>query len=126
MSPEALSRPPFPWRGYLAAAIIIAILWWSAVGTGVNLQTLAEGLPEIASFFGKTAALRRTPWPLNYLPQIVGRLLETIKMATASTIVGSVFALFFCLSGARNLAAGKIIYNLSRALLNLIRTVYPT
>ena len=123
MSPESLPRPPFPWRGYLILAIIVGVLWWSAAGTGVNLQTLGEGLSEIAHFFRSLLPSADHPWPFDYLPQIFQRLLETIKMALAATIFGAVLALFFCLSGARNLAAGKIIYNVSRGLLNLVRTV---
>lgn len=102
---------------------MVGVLWWSAVGTNVNLQTLAEGLPEIGSFFYQLLPSAKSPWPLNYLWQILPRLLETLKMATAATIFGAFFALIFCLGGARNLAAGKVVYNVSRGLLNLIRTV---
>ncbi len=116
-------RPPFPWQGWLAAVVVFGVLWWSAVGTGVNLRTLAGGWTEIVSFFHRLLPSAEHPWPLDYLPQILVRLLETIKMATAGAIIGSALALWFCLGGARNLAAGKIVYNISRALLNLIRTV---
>lgn len=116
-------RPPAPWAGWFAAVIVAGILWWSAVGTGVNLQTLSEGLPEIGNFFLRLLPSPSNPWPLDYLGEITPRLLETIKMAVAATIVGSLFALLFCLGGARNLAANRGVYAVSRSFLNLLRTI---
>lgn len=117
------ARPPFPWRGWLAAAIVIAVLWWSAAGTGANLTAFAEGLPKMGDYFQRLAPSAEKPWPLEYLSEIRARMLETIKIAFAASVIGSLFALPFVMIGARNLAATRLVYNFGRGLLNLMRTI---
>jgi phosphonate transport system permease protein len=123
LSPPLLAKPPFPWRGWLAALIVLLLLWWSAVGTGFSAQALVEGFPEIFAFFHKLLPSPETPWPWDYLPQIRLRMLETIKIAVAATFFGSALALPYALIGARNLAGGRFVYAVGRTILNLVRTV---
>jgi phosphonate transport system permease protein len=117
------AKPPFPWRGWLAAAIVLAVLWWSAVGTGVSVRSFVEGFPEIVVYFQRLLPSAERPWPLDYLPQIQARMLETVKIALAATIFGAALALPYALVGARNLAAGRWVYGMGRGFLNLVRTV---
>jgi ABC-type phosphate/phosphonate transport system permease subunit len=46
-----IARAPFPWRGWLTAAIVVAVLVWSARGTGVNARAFVEGLPKMTEYF---------------------------------------------------------------------------
>jgi phosphonate transport system permease protein len=117
------SAPPFPWRGWVAAGLVVALLLWSAQGTGFSLKELTSGFPEIIAFFRKMLPSEGRPWPWDYLPQIQQRLIETIKIALSASIMGASLALPYALIGARNLAAGRWVYNFGRGLLNLIRTV---
>lgn len=116
-------RLPFPWRGWLAAIIVALVLVWSANGTGFSFRALAEGLPEIQAYLARLLPSAEKPWPLDFLPQIRDRLAETIRMALGASLVGSALALPFALVGARNLAAGRLVYNIGRGFLNLVRTV---
>lgn len=116
------AKAPFPWRGWLSAAVVLAILIWSARGTGASLGAFWEGLPGMAEYFQRLMPTAEHPWPLPYLAEIRERLLETIKLALAATLVGSTIALPFVLVAAGNLAARRV-YALGRAFLNLLRTI---
>jgi phosphonate transport system permease protein len=107
----------------LAAAIVLAVLWWSAAGTGVSIGSFVEGFPEIVAYFKRLLPTAEHPWPLDYLPQIQARMLETVKMALAATLAGAALALPYALVGSRNLAAGRWVYAVGRAFLNLVRTI---
>lgn len=115
-------KPPFPWRAWLAALVVLGILAWSALGTGVSLPALVRGFGAIVEDFNRLLPSRERPWPLDYLPAIRERLLETIKIALAATAVGSFFALPFLLVGTRHLAT-RAVYGLGRGFLNLLRTI---
>ena len=103
--------------------IVLGILVWSASGTGASLRAFVVGFPEMQAYFQKLLPSAERPWPLDYLPQIWDRLLETIKIALAATVIGSVLSLPFTLVGTRTLAAGRAVYNLGRGFLNLLRTI---
>lgn len=118
----ASARPPFPWRGWLWAIVTFAFLWWCAAGAGVSVKAFTEGLPEIRDYFARLLPTPAHPWPLDYLPQIQQRMLETIKIALAASIFGAAFALPFALVGTRNLA-GRAVYAFGRTLLNFVRTI---
>ena len=117
------SKPPFPWRGWLAAIIVLGLLFWSARGTGASVPAFVQGVPEMGAYFQKLLPSAAKPWPYDYLPEIRERLLETIKIALAATVVGSFFALPFALVGTRPLAASRFVYNSGRGFLNLLRTI---
>lgn len=121
--PSLPPPPPFPWQLWAIAGVVFAFLWWSAVETGVNWEAFREGFPELGEYFGRLLPTSENPWPLDYLPLIQEKLIETIKIALGASIIGSALALPFALLGARNLAAGKWVYNLGRGFLNLVRTI---
>lgn len=119
-SPSALgARPPLPWRGALAAVAVAALLLWSAAGTRFDVAKLAQGLPEILSFFRGMLP----PWPGNFASRLVEPLTETLRIAVASSLFGALLALPFTLVAARPLAPSPWAYTLGRGVLNLIRTV---
>ena len=116
------AKPGFPWRGWLAALAVLAVLVWSARGTGVSVPAFVEGLPQMGAYFQKLLPSADRPWPLDYLPRIWARLLETLRMAFLATVIGASLALPFALVGTRTLA-GRGTYLLGRGFLNLIRTI---
>lgn len=120
---KRVPRPPFPWRGWLAAVIVLAILAWSAAGTAASAGDFIAGLPQMGQYFKKLTPWGGAGWPIAYLPKVAGSLLETIKLSLASTSVGAFFALLFALVGSRPLAGSRFAYNVWRGLLNLVRTV---
>jgi phosphonate transport system permease protein len=116
-------KPPTPWRGWLITAIVLALLYWSAIGTEFSVQKLARGFPQINYFLWSLLPTSRHPWPWEFFGEIQKGLLETLRIAFAASLCGAVVALPFVLLGARNLAAGRAVYNFGRGLLNLIRSV---
>ncbi len=123
VNPSRPALPPFPWKAWLITAAVAALLYWSAADIGVSLQAFQEGLPDLVSYFSRLVPSQERPWPLDYLPQIQFRLIETIKIALGASILGSAFALPYALVGAQNLAPGRWVYNLGRGALNLLRTI---
>jgi phosphonate transport system permease protein len=74
-------------------------------------------------FFIRLFPSSEKPWPLNYLPQITARILETLKIALAASFFGATVSVPFAMLSARNLAAGRIVYGIGRSFLNIIRTI---
>jgi phosphonate transport system permease protein len=103
--------------------VVFAILIWSAWGTGASLQAFWEGIPQMRDYFQKLLPSAARPWPLDYLSEIQARLLETVKLALAATVIGAALALPFVLVGTRPLAGGAWSYAAWRGLLNLLRTI---
>ena len=101
---------------------MLAILVWSAQGTGASLKAFAEGVPQMLAYFQKLSPSHK-PWPLDYLPEIKDRLLETVKISFAATVIGAALALPFVMVATRPLAANGFVYTLGRGFLNLIRTI---
>ena len=109
-------------HGWLAAAIVAGVLYWSALGTHFSGPELAKNLPAIGEFFRKLFPSEGKPWPTEALPEITKRLIETFRIAIAASLFGALLALPLPLIAARNLA-GKALYTFGRAVLNLIRSV---
>ena len=118
-----MPRRPFPWRGWLAAFIVLGLLIWSAQGTGASLKAFLDGVPQMLAYFRKLLPSAAKPWPMSYWAEIKDRLLETVRISLAASVVGSALALPMVLIATRQIAADPIIYALGRGFLNLIRTV---
>ena len=102
------------------------LLVWNDDGNhraGLSFISLAEVVRLSGQFFRQLFPSPGHPWPLDYLGEIRQRMVETLRIAFAASLLGSVLALFFALIGARNLAAGRIVYAFGRTILNLVRTI---
>ena len=121
--PPQPPKPPLPWRGWIVAVVVAGLLWWSGRGVGFDLRVLLASRADLAEFFGRLFPTHAHPWPLDYLPEVRTRLLETVKIAFAASVFGSALALPYALLGARNLAAFRWVYVAGRVLLNLLRTI---
>ena len=122
-----MNAPPAPnnrgaFKGWLVAAIVAGVLYWSALGTHFSGPELSKNLPAIGEFFRKLFPSEGKPWPTEALPEITKRLIETFRIAIAASLFGALLALPLPLIAARNLA-GKALYTFGRAVLNLIRSV---
>ena len=118
-----IQKPPVPWRAWVIALIVLGILYGSAQGTEFSAQKLSSGFPQIQHFLRGLFPTAQKPWPMDYWGEIQRALLETIRIAFAGSFFGAIFALPFVLVGARNLAAGRVVYTLGRTILNLIRSM---
>ena len=62
---------------------------------------------------------------LNYFPNVVKPLLDTIKMSILGSVIGSVLALPFAVLASSNINSNKLLLAIIRFLFALIRT-FPT
>lgn len=116
-------KPGFPWRGIVTALIVLIVLLWSASGTNFSLEQLRQGLPDIFAFLRKLFPTAEDPWDAEYLQRvIVAKLLETLRLALASSFLGALLAVPFTLIGARTLAR-PIPYRIGRGVLNFLRSI---
>jgi phosphonate transport system permease protein len=115
-----LNHPKAPSRlkHYLTAMIIILLLWGSSVQTDATFGELIEGFPNM---FDLLEEMFPPKW--TYFDNIVGAMLETIRMALIGTTIGAILAIPVALLSASNLTkSGWLRYPL-RFVLNLIRTI---
>ncbi|MDU4694912.1 MAG: phosphonate ABC transporter, permease protein PhnE [Paenibacillus sp.] len=114
------SRPPAPGKlkHYLTAAIILLLLWGSAVDTDASLSKLIQGSPNMLDLLREMF-----PPKWSYFDNIVPAMLETIRMALIGTTFGAILAVPVALLCASNLSRSAWIYQPVRFLLNLVRTI---
>lgn len=127
---------PVPIPGVKSVSIIvilILLLAWGMSSTGADLQTLAEGLPNIWNFITRLVPLQfvmvnwevpvpgvSTTWRV---PEPIPALVETIQMAIVGTFGAVLLSLPFGLLAARNVTPHPAVYVVTRFLLNTNRAV---
>jgi phosphonate transport system permease protein len=102
----------------LFAAVSLAVLNWSAAGAQLSVRELANGLPQIADFLGRT-------WPpdLRILERLVAPTIETLQIALWGTLLGVVAAVPVAFLAARNLSPNPWVYQVTRQALNVTRSI---
>lgn len=115
-----LKRPKVPRRlkHYFTAALLLLLLWVSALQTESSLGELIIGLPEMLDLLKEMF-----PPKWSYFDNIVEAMLETIRMALVGTTIGAILAVPVALLCASNIMAIKWITYPVRFVLNLVRTV---
>ena len=98
--------------------VLVVLYLWSSAGTDVSLRSLWEGIDTVGRM------LRRM-WPpeWEYLPETLGPLLETLRLALLGTTLGAILAVPLSLLAARNVAGTGWLYQVSRAVMNLVRSI---
>lgn len=98
--------------------LLLSLIIWSFVYTGVNLGDLIIGLPQIIYLFEQMI-----PPDIEYLTQITQPMLDTIRMAIVSTVLGSIVSIPISLLCASNILQKKWINLSIRFILNMLRTI---
>ncbi|WP_139996717.1 phosphonate ABC transporter, permease protein PhnE [Paenibacillus paridis] len=111
-------KPPSKLKHYLTAAIVILLLWGSSVQTEATMGELIEGFPNM---FDLLAEMFPPKW--TYFDNIVGAMLETIRMALIGTTIGAILAIPVALLSASNITKSWWLRHPVRFVLNLIRTI---
>ncbi|WP_431263616.1 phosphonate ABC transporter, permease protein PhnE [Roseateles chitinivorans] len=114
-----LPTTPGGWSRLLAAMVLgLWALQWSATGAQLSPRELANGLPQIADFLGRT-------WPPDWriLDRLWAPALETIQIAVWGTLLGAVAAVPVSFLAARNLNGPRWLYLLTRQGLNVTRSI---
>lgn len=115
------STPPslrgrLSWIGW--AVLLLAVYWWSAVGTKLNLANLFGGLHGIGDILS-----RMLPPNFSALPRMVAPAIETVQISIWGTTLGILIAIPLGLCAAANIAPHKSVYYLARLVLNFLRAV---
>ncbi|ARU90645.1 phosphonate ABC transporter, permease protein PhnE [Pseudomonas sp. M30-35] len=114
-TPESLRG----WAGSAAMLLaVIVLLHWSASGAELSWGELAAGLPQIGDFLS-----RSMPPDLDILPRLVGPAVETLQIAIWGTLLGVIFAVPLAFLAARNLHSNRWVYQGTRQVLNVIRSI---
>ncbi len=100
------------------AAVIVAILYWSAIDTNISVGEFVRGIPAIVDYIG-----RMFPPDWAYAKTIVKPTIETIEIAIWGTVLGIALAFPLGLMAARNLSPHVTLYGSSRFILNALRGV---
>jgi phosphonate transport system permease protein len=106
------------WRSIVRAAIVLAVLVWAWRGTGITLQSLIEGIPDMLNFVSRL-------FPPNpaAIPDAIGPILETVQMAIIGTLLAIVMAVPLSLLAAANVSPNPTVYQGVRFVLNTGRTI---
>lgn len=115
-------RPPSPWPrpwiGRLVWLAVIAFLVWNAVSLEINPERIARGLARLG-----TVAARAFPPDFSRTALLVNGMLESIEIATLSTIFGVLLGIPVAVLAARNVVPLGI-YAGGRATITLGRTFH--
>jgi phosphonate transport system permease protein len=99
--------------------VVLTILsFWCALAIGVDLRSLAEGIPNIIDFI-----VCMFPPELSILPRLVGPAVQTVQMAFLGTLVAAMISFPLAMLAARNITSSKLARNLSKGLIAVTRTV---
>lgn len=109
-TPSAIS-----FLGYAAAILIIV---WSFDGAGWSVDKLVSSPPLLADFISRA-------WPpsTDSLERLSWKMVETLQIALAGTVLGVVLSLPIALLAARGLIAGPIVNTITRVVLGFFRAV---
>lgn len=119
-TPPSLPKRPLQWKLAISLILVLWALMWSIQGTQFNLWVLADALPNVLLFFQGMLP----PWPMDFITrQLISPLLETIRIALAASLLGAILALPIAFMAAKTVASSIWIYQITRTLLNLIRTI---
>lgn len=97
---------------------LLAVLWWSAVGTNLSVGMLYGGIHGIIDIVG-----RMLPPDFNRLPMLVGPVLETVQISIWGTLLAIFLSIPLSLLAAKNIAPHHYLYQASRMLLNGLRAI---
>ncbi|MBI3636693.1 MAG: phosphonate ABC transporter, permease protein PhnE [Candidatus Rokubacteria bacterium] len=109
---------PRPWIGRLVWAGVLAFLVWNAVNLEINPERIARGVARLG-----TVAARAFPPDFSRTALLVGGMLESIEIATLSTIFGVLLGIPVAVLAARNVVPLGV-YAGGRATITLGRTFH--
>jgi phosphonate transport system permease protein len=109
---------PRPWMGRVAWVLGLAFLVWNLVSLEISPERIARGLARLS-----TVAARAFPPDFERAGLLAAGMLESIEMATLSTVFGVLLGIPVAVLAARNVAALPV-YAAGRATITLGRTFH--
>lgn len=107
-------------RKKLLLFLILSLIFTSILGymVGFNLVNIIKGIP---SMFNLVERMLRPD--ITYIEEVFSKLLETIKIAVTSSILGVILAIPFSLLIAKNIAPFKKLGIILNMFFSVIRTI---
>ncbi len=106
-------------KNAIQVGVVLMLVAGFCFYTGLfNPTRLAEGVPSILSLMAEGFPPNFTAWSSWILP-----LLDTLAMSIAGTSLALALALPLGFLGARNTAPNKVIYQVARTALNILRSI---
>ncbi|QXE01259.1 phosphonate ABC transporter, permease protein PhnE [Terribacillus sp. DMT04] len=115
---KMVPKPPSKLKHYLTAALVIALLVLSYLGTGSSVIELIDNRDQMANLI-----IEMFPPDWAYFKDIIEPMLETIRMAVIGTTFGAIISIPVILLCANNVNRVPWISYPARFVLNLIRTI---
>ncbi len=109
----------FQWyKSFFTVALIALCLGVSINATEANFRQLIGNIGQVQAFLNKLA----NP-DFNYLPKLITPMVKTLKMSAVGTALGVLLAIPFSFLATTVVTGNKIVTNVFRFFLNIIRTV---
>lgn len=105
-------------RKALQISVVIALIVWSFYSVGFSLKELFQGLDGIADIVGRMFPPKVDKWR-----SLVKPIVETVNISIIGTFIAVIIAIPLGIAAAKNISPNALFYNLSRLLLNTIRTI---
>jgi len=103
---------------YLILIFLILFTVWSSVSVGVDLSSLAEGVPNIVDFI-----LCMYPPDLGSIPGLVGPAIQTVQTAFLGTLAAAILSFPLSILAASNMNTLGFAREASRSIIAVTRTV---
>jgi len=104
-------------QSWATVAVVLALLWVSAVQTDFNFEALTTGTADFFRFFTRLAPDWRA------LPEQWQPLIETISIAWLGTVFGSILAFPLIFLASFNTTFNTPVLWVTRSLLTLLRSI---
>lgn len=104
---------------FIILTVVIGLYIVAAIFTKAYPNKIVTGLPIAVRFFIEDLI----PPNFGYYKQVMTRILETWNIALLSTTLAVIFCLPFSFLAASNINKSKVVYNLVRFFLNILRTI---
>lgn len=109
----------FQWYKSLFVVFVIAVCFFaSSQVTEASLSMVLGNFNEMLAFLEKLAHP-----DLSYIPMLLSPMLKTLKMSALGTFIGIAFAIPFAFLATTVVTQNKIVTNIIRLFLNIIRTI---
>jgi len=109
----------FQWYKSLFVVFIIAVCFLaSAHVTDASFSSVFGNFDQMIAFLEKLAHP-----DFSYIPMLLSPMVKTLKMSALGTFVGIMFAIPFAFLATTVVTKNKIITNIIRLFLNIIRTI---
>ena len=102
----------------LQVVAVVAVIIWSFYSIGFSLKELIQGLDGIVDIAGRMFPPKVSKWR-----GIVKPIVETINISVSGTFIAVLLSIPLGILAAKNISPNGFFYNLSRLLLNTIRTI---